>query len=143
MRWTITLCTTLMLVSNMFGQGQSAIIVKQVALTNQTAFIPPTVLVTPNSNALYRVSAYFEVLSRSQGQCDSFYLNLGWTDASPSGNGRRTLMLRDCSVLQDSDQMTVVASDLAGKPLGYSVKDANRVPPAVPFNVYITVEQLQ
>jgi hypothetical protein len=125
--------------------GQSAPIVKQVALTNQTAYISPTVLVTPKSNAVYRISAYFEVVSLDQNSCDYYYLNLGWSDASPSGQGRAKLTIFTSPTCDGrySAQEVVVVSDLAGEPLGYSVTDTDGVPPSVPFNLYITVEQLQ
>jgi hypothetical protein len=143
MNWKMMLFTLLILATNMFGQNQSAVIIQQVALTNQTAYIPPTELVAPTSNALYRISAYLEVLSTvSNEKGDLYYLNIGWTDASPTGLVKKTLTVADYTTPL-WNQMTVIASDLGGKPLWYSVTDAFSLPPRVPFNVYITVEQLQ
>lgn len=143
MRWILTAATMLVLAAS--SLGQSAVIVAQVALTNQTSYIPLTALVTPESNALYRVSAYFEVLSlEHSGVCDHYDLNIRWSDTSPVVKGMSTLTVYDNSFCNApySAQKTVIVSDLAGKPLGYSVTGVGDAP-LVPLNVYITVEQLQ
>jgi len=141
----LTLIFLLMLISALSasGQTQSAVIVAQVTLTNQTAYIPPTRLVMPKSNALYRISAYIEALGQNQTQCDEYLLNLGWTDATPQGS-KQVIFAKtyNCSS-PEYDQRVMIVSDLSGKPLGYSVTDTNGVAPTEPFNVYITVEQLQ
>jgi hypothetical protein len=143
MNWKTMFFTVLILATNMFGQGQSAVIVKQVALTNQTAFISPTELLIPTSTALYRVSAYFEVLSFSRDG-DEYFLNIGWTDATLTGNRKKTLTIRDYDPALYSNSASLIVSDLAGKPLEYSVTDnLGLQQPADPFDLYITVEQLQ
>jgi hypothetical protein len=143
MRRTMILSTMFILAASVFGQGQSAVIVKQIVLTNQTAYIPPTVLVTPTSDALYRITAYLEVLSKvGPLRGDFYYLNIGWTDASPAGGAKKTIAVSDYTAPL-RNQMAVIASDIVGKPLMYSVTDGFSMPPQAPFNVYITVEQLQ
>lgn len=144
MRWMISITTTiLLLAANGLAQGQSAPIVKQVALANQTSFIKPTVLVTPKNNALYRVSAYLEATAIGTNG-DEYYLNIGWMDAM--GKKQKIAIQIFDSEGQDFPlwgQTTLVVSDLAGNPLGYSVTDVIGGQPQVPYSVFITVEQLQ
>jgi hypothetical protein len=120
-------------------------IVAQVALTDQTASIPTTTLITPKHSGLYRLSAYavptttvgesevlfffvyadnagsetlsFPVLANSQTGC------IGQPGASP-----------DCSFVS-------VIRDNAGVPLTFSAT----VPQGsdVTYDLFITVEQLQ
>jgi hypothetical protein len=125
------------------AQRNSAIIVKQVSLENQTAFIKPTKLVTPNSDALYRISAYMEVTTVGTNG-EEYYLNIGWTDAV----GKKDKTVIDIANSNGEirplwEQTTLVVHDLAGSPLGYSVTDILGGMPQVPFSVFITVEQLQ
>jgi hypothetical protein len=140
-RWIITLFTTVTLAAAAFGV--SAIIVKQVALTNQTVFIPTTQLLTPSRTALYRISAFLEVTSLTT-QEDTYFLHIGWTDA-PRKELRKVITIETYTgaTSPPSGWTTMVVSDLAGTPITYSVTNFAGGLPEVPFNLYMTVEQLQ
>ena len=124
------------------AHGQSAIIVKQVKLLSQTDLIKPTILITPKNDSLYRVSVYLDVVPGTNVVA-AYWLTFGWTDTT----GIVTKQVKVCSVKDcdapESSQSSFIVSDLAGSPLGYTTT-ANRQPPLpAPYNVYITVEQLQ
>jgi hypothetical protein len=120
--------------------AQSPKIVAHVDLINQTNTIPATALLTPPSSGLYRVSAYMDVTSYTQSG-SIWYLNIGWTDTA----GHRS---KQFAVQQTPNhngptwaEGTVVAGDVAGRPLNYSVTlDGEDY---APFDLFITVEQLQ
>ena len=57
----------------------SPVIVKRVALTNQTETIPITTIVTVAQTGMYRVSAYMTAITQSNGTHVK-YLHLNWND---------------------------------------------------------------
>src|SRR5229473_1444535 len=57
----------------------SPVIVKRVALTNQTETIPTTTIVTVGQTGMYRVSAYMAAITQSNGTHVK-YLHLNWND---------------------------------------------------------------
>jgi hypothetical protein len=121
--------------------AQSAPIVAQVSITNQSAAIPSTVLVTPSADAVYRVTAYFDSSKLDQSK-SRWCLATAWTDdAAP----RRQTVQIDSSANAGFPtwlSTTFSARVKAGVPLIYGVTrcfgQANN-----PFDLYMTVEQLQ
>jgi hypothetical protein len=124
-------------------------IVKQLALTHQTASIPATILLTPRADGLYRVSTYITSTfgNGSAGEAD---LYMFWTDDSGAGQCLDYTaasipcvtvwagMFTDTPTFGSaSNQFTIRA--LAGTPITYNVVYG---PPAV-YELFITVEQLQ
>jgi len=65
----------------------SASIVATVSLPNQTAPLPSTVLFTPGTTGLFRVTAYMtEVVPlANNGSVDTWIYHLGWTDDAVVG----------------------------------------------------------
>lgn len=127
-----------------FGQtptvGGSPTIVAQVSLTDQTSPIPITTLVTPSSDALYRVTAYF-LMTKFDQSGSHWCLTTGWTD---DVRRRVKTVYIDSSANQGLPtwvSLIVSPRDKAGVPLTYQVNlCAGLVPNA--YNLYITVEQL-
>ena len=107
--------------------------VASVTFTAQTAAIPPTVIFTPTTAGLYRVSAY---LSTSPTAGSVWKYALTWTDdekarnsgAQPVGPGT-------------FGAFSVTVQSVGGKAISYSV-GAGSNPPGASFNLVITVEQL-
>src|SRR5690349_1169923 len=61
--------------------AQTPVIVAQVTVFNQSTKIPPTALVTPALNGVYRVSAYMTELATKQSKGRDV-LTLTWSDDS-------------------------------------------------------------
>ncbi len=57
----------------------SPVVVRRVALTNQTETIPTTTIVTVGQTGMYRVSAYMTAITQSRGTHVK-YLHLNWND---------------------------------------------------------------
>ncbi len=120
--------------------AQSPTIVAQVSLTNQAAPIPKTTLVTPSADALYRVTAYF-VVTKTNRSGTLWHLTLGWEG---DGGTKAT----DVTIASNPNEgyptwvsWTVSPGDKAGFPLTYQVGPTGTI--ANPYNLFITVEQLQ
>lgn len=142
-RFTDCVLLVILLVHGAFAQSPK--IVAKVALTNQSNAIPPTALVTPADAALYRVSAYMTVTSYNETGA-RWCFNIGWTDDvsqrskqfqvdNTQNNGTPTWIFT-----------TIVARDVGGKPLGYSVANTGQGCQGEqfqPFDLFITVEQIQ
>jgi hypothetical protein len=134
-------CLLLVAASCVGAAAQSATIVAQVSITNQSASIPRTVLVTPSADALYRVTAYFDSSKLDQSK-SVWCLVTAWTDdAAP----RRQTVHIDSSANQGYPtwlSTTFSTRVKAGVSLIYEV---TRCTGQVnnPFDLYLTVEQLQ
>jgi len=133
-------------------------IVASVSLTDQTALIPETTLLTPTANALYRISFYMvQQLPQnpSCGNCGDLEANFQWTDDGgthlmPSSTYPSTgiQLWNPCSggVCQPSLEdgatpgLTFLARVNAGTPLTYSV--TGTIESGVSYDVFVTVEQL-
>jgi hypothetical protein len=59
--------------------AESPVIVAQIAVDNQTSPIPRTVILTPTSDAFYRVSVYLN-FTRNNNSNAEVCLNIQWTD---------------------------------------------------------------
>jgi hypothetical protein len=116
-------------------------IVAQVHLTGQTAPIPPTTLLVPKKDGLYRVSAYL-VDTRIGKPLTVLCFSMTWTDdagAETSGpipfDG------------QYGSQFTPWSTTMrvnAGTPLSYSATDNDcHVGPVYTYEVFFTVERLE
>jgi hypothetical protein len=107
--------------------------VASVTLTAQTAAIPPTVIFTPTTSGLYRVSAY---LSTSPTAGSVWKYALTWSDdekarnSGPQPVGPGTF-----------GAFSATVQSAAGKAISYSV-GAGANPTGSTFNLVITVEQL-
>lgn len=121
------------------AQGGSPTIVAQVSLTDQTSQIPLTELVTPTNDAIYRVSAYIQVPSFNPRGGD-WCVSLGWTDNVGPKKQTTKVSERDSTLWTSA---TILARDLSGKPLSYSVISHCGNPPTGPYNLFLVVEQLQ
>jgi hypothetical protein len=123
------------------GFAQSPKIIAEVALTNQTDPIQSTKLANPDADALYRVSVYVEVTATNQYGA-AWCLTVGWTD--PVAPRSKQLVI-DTS--HDTGEpvwtyTSIVARDVADKPLGYAVSQC-AAGPIAPYDLFITVGQLQ
>lgn len=78
MRIARLLLLSLTVLASAAAFGQSAQIVAQVKLLNQSSRIPWTTLLTPSTNGLFRVSAY--LVGSNNAKSGDWTLNLMWTD---------------------------------------------------------------
>lgn len=118
------------------GFGQNAptnstrypLIVAKVSLTNQTAQIPWTTLVTPTATHLYRISVYMDGPRENDWSLDVL-----WTD----DNGQQGAGVQTNN---PGNYVTWVATirDMAGSPLKYQVAGSEGS-----YSLSLTVEQLE
>lgn len=113
-------------------------VVAQVAFTNQTVGIPLTTLVTPKSNALFRISGTVEGYSGCSppiyGVC--FY----WTDDTGTDQGYISIDSGPIMAIGNLYLLTGVIRDLGGAPLSYEVFPYSV---SCAYGLFFTVEQLQ
>lgn len=119
--------------------AQSPTIVAQVDLTNQTAPIPLTGLVTPANDALYRISIYLEVPSFNPAG-GIWCVATGWTDNV--GPKKQTTSVNEANTTLWISA-TILARDLSANQLSYSVSGCHQKVSSQPYNLFMTVEQLQ
>ncbi len=118
-------------------------IVAQVALTGQTAPIPQTTLLTPQTNGLYRISAYI-VTTTLATNGDPINLNLTYTD--DSGAKTRYITSMNSGTFFPNNDVGVVSTVRAdaGFPLAYSTTcDPYCSGFDATYELFLTVEQLQ
>jgi len=113
-------------------------IVAQVALTNQTANIPLTTLLTPQATGLYRVSGYMDCSGDAMNVAE---FDLSWT--GPTGNANLGTLgaVSNCSG-NSATTWSYTVLDTKGSPLSYEVAGAITFPP-FSYNIFFTVEQSQ
>jgi hypothetical protein len=131
----------IVLASCVAATAQSPTIVAQVSLTNQTTRIPKTTLVTPSADALYRVTAYLNMVGADNSSSFTC-LTTGWSD---NGGGRSQIVFVDSTLNQGVPtwlSTTFSARVKAGVPLVYSVSLC-KGGVFNPYDLFITVEQLQ
>jgi hypothetical protein len=112
-------------------------IVAQVTLTDQTGPIPATVLVTPQSSGVFRLSGiqYGSVGCDSEPPAD---VAVSWTDL----RGPETVQAEfNEQTGSSSPGLSVIVEDIAGAPLSYQIPAGNIN--CTPYNFFMTVEQLQ
>jgi len=105
------------------------VIVARVALTNQTAPIPPTNIVTPRQGRLYRVSYYLDC----GGQNLDWMFLLHWADA----NGSETFTSAPCNSPSNPSLGVATVRTSAGSPLKYETTGV-----AGRYDLFFTVERL-
>jgi|GEM_PF-5569642 len=133
----------LIIVSSCIGAtAQSATIVAQVSLTNQTLGIPRTTLVTPSADALYRVTAYFD-LANGDALYTRWCLGFFYADDVARRGGDFLEITAPGDYLATAASTTFAAQVRAGMPLTYTTGVCNGGNKKDPYNLYITVEQLQ
>jgi hypothetical protein len=135
-------CLLLLAIACTIANAQSAPIVAQVTLTNQTAGIPPTVLVNPSVDGLYRVTFYFNALKGSPRGEDDWTLSIKWFDTSSERvkTFEITTIQGEMVPLWNSASIPVYVK--AGTSLTYATSDL--LPNRQSFyDLFITVEQLQ
>jgi hypothetical protein len=118
-------------------------VVAQVALAGQTAPIPPTTILTPQTNGSYRVSAYI-VTTTPATNGDPIYLNLTYTD--DSGGKTLTILYLNSGTFFPNNEAEVVFAVRAnaGIPLAYSIScDPYCSGFDATYELFLTVEQLQ
>ncbi len=135
----LTICS-LVILWTCSAFAQSPVIVANVSLLNQISTIFPTTLVTPSSDALYRITAYMEMTKTNTSNwswCANFFFNDG---LRKRGVGVEVETNSD----NDVSSGVFVAADKAGVPLTYSVTDCSGTKRGKePFNLFFTIEQLQ
>jgi hypothetical protein len=126
----------LLLVSwNVWGQSTTAtntsypVIVARVSLTNQTAPIPPTTIVTPKQDRLYRVSYYLDC----GGKDLDWIILLHWADA----NGNETFTSAPCNSPNNPSLGVATVRASASSPLRYETTGV-----AGHYDLFFTVERL-
>jgi hypothetical protein len=129
-------------------------VVAKVAITGRTSAIPATTLLTPASNALYRVSAY-GVVTVPNGNTAFWHLKLNWTDDYGSENCYNgTQQGTSCTLLKINSnwenfgqyrwgqQGAWVVRANAGTPLSYSMADVGGATGST-YDLFLTVEQIE
>ena len=116
-------------------------IVAQVALTNQSATILPTPILTPQSSGVYRISE--NALSRDQNCVNASSLlssTLDWVDDVGPRSVFSTATLPGGGLFMNwVFSWTVIVKASAGAPIAYEIPQVN----CKPYDLFITVEQLQ
>jgi hypothetical protein len=142
--------------TNTSSSPASPTIVATVSLPNQTAPLPSTVLFTPDTTGLFRVTAYMtEVVPlTNNGSVDTWIYHLGWTDdaGKESGNGQHGIMLLQTNLTPpsawaatlntSSPGLTSIVEAVGGAPVTFSMSKAGSVNGPSTYSLYITVEQL-
>jgi|SRR5580700_1734987 hypothetical protein len=140
---SLTACLVILLglCGSGFGQaGKVPVIAANVSIVNQTGQIPPTVLLTPTGNSLYRVSVYFSVLTPgSQNGGNLWCVNITWTD---DGQKRTKTAQVNTSTVGNYTTLVIPVRAIANQPLSYSLVGCDGIAPE-PYDLLITVEQLQ
>jgi hypothetical protein len=123
-------------------------IIKKVVLSNQTAVIPTTTLITPGTTGLFRISAYMTQIATAQGGPTTF--NLGWSDDA----GQETSWVAEPPIVQQTDAVpplswgqnyeggpgnTVTIEGVAGQPITFWTANSSSVGT---YSLYIVVERL-
>jgi hypothetical protein len=150
------LCAILVLFSAAVASSHSARrlpkVVAKVAVKGRTSGIPETKLLTPASNALYRVSGY-GVVTVPNGNTAFWVLQLNWTDDyGPENCYNGTQQGIPCPLLTINSnwenygqyrwaQQTWVVRANAGTPLSYSMVDDGGATGST-YDLFLTVEQL-
>jgi hypothetical protein len=136
MRW-ITAGLLLLVSWNVWGQSTSAgtissypLIVARVALTNQTAPIPPTTIVTPKQARLYRVSYYLDC----GGQNLDWMILLHWVDTNGTSE---TFTSAPCNSPSNPSLGVATVRASASSPLRYETTGV-----AGHHDLFFTVERL-
>ena len=127
----------------------SPTIVASIALTNQTATIPPTTVFTPTQTGLYRLSVYMTQTVSVPRSTSEWRYNLAWVDdAGVEGTGfygvisvstAKTPPSAWGSSNGTSPGNVAIFQAIAGQPVTYSVL-CNKAGGA--YSLYFTVEQL-
>jgi hypothetical protein len=111
------------------GNANYAVIIARVNLTNQTAPIPPTTIVTPKQNMLYRVSYYIDC----GGQDLDWMILLHWADAS----GNEKFTSAPCNSPNNPSLGVATVRASAGSPLTYETTGVGGH-----YDLFFTVERL-
>jgi hypothetical protein len=118
---------------NAFGQTSAntsyPVTVARVSLTNQTATIPPTTIVTSRQARLYRVSYYIDC----GGQNLDWMILLHWLDV----NGDEVFSSAPCNSPTNPSFGVVTVRSKAGTPLSYETTGV-----AGHYDLFFTVERL-
>lgn len=124
------------------GVAQSATIVDQVTIRDQAAALPRTTMVTPSVDGVYRISGYFD-LSSGAVLGTRWCLSLYWADdgGQRGGSGYGIEAPGDSGPSFASIALVVKAQ--ANRPLRYQTGPCPGATKASPYNLYLTVEQLQ
>lgn len=115
--------------------GSLPCIVASVSLTDQTAPIPPTTLVTPAANGLFRVTYYLES-SRVQGSV--WGVSFNWRDEMKTRT-TGTLQAQAGTITAG----TIAVRSITGHAITYTASAGGTPPPDASYNLFITVEQVQ
>lgn len=105
-----------------------------VALTDQTATVPPTQLIAPADGGLFRITYYIES-SRMRGS--TWFLQFFWRD-----DIKTRAFLNGGAGPGSYGSLSLVTRVAPGHAITYSVTD-NSNPPGTSYNLFVSVEQLQ
>jgi hypothetical protein len=125
----------------------SPVIVRKVALTNQSAPISTTTLFTPPQSGLYRVSVYMTQVVANVQQNGLWSYNIGWSDDA----GAETASLVQLAAAQVPPQAwgsfvgspgnVIVLQTVAGQPVTYSVALQGAADGGGVYSLYFVVER--
>jgi hypothetical protein len=138
--------------TNTSSSPASPTIVATVSLPNQTAPLSSTVLFTPDTTGIFRVTTYMtEVVPLTHDGGYVWTYHLGWTDdaGKESGNGSNGLMVLltrqtppSAWAGTPSPGLTSIVEAVGGAPITFSMSKAGSVNGPSTYSLYITVEQL-
>jgi hypothetical protein len=114
-------------------------VVTTVTLTNQSKAIPATTIYTPNTDGLFRVSAYLSLTTVKNVNNEGWELLLAWTDEIGTKKANTNSYNGGSNALTD----TFVVRGIAGQPLGYTTNPISGGGPQSNYNLFIVVEELE
>jgi len=122
------------------GPADFPTMVASLSLTSQTAAVPPTVLFTPTSNGLFRISVDMIVTQAKKKNFGNAYWRgiLEWTDAVPEKRIGPMVSLDAPGDHGQGETYTFAAA--AGQPVTFSVR-GNRHGQSS-YDVFLVVEQV-
>lgn len=125
---------------NGFSQTPQWKVIKEFHVFGGSAGIPPTVVFTPESNGLYRVSGYFAVFS-TVVQDNGWLTKIYWTDQTGlPGSASLALYLNNGNYYTQVGPK--IFSPQVGTPVYFVVPPTSPPPMDATYDVAFTIEQL-
>jgi len=140
MRLARLLVLAVIVLASASALDQSPVIVAQLTLLNQNNQIPPTVLLTPATHGIYRVSAYMTELA-TKFTVGTYNLVLNWSDEAGGPEQSPPSWVELPANRYSSG--TLIVRSVAGKSIQYYVNGSNGTKTNFSYNLFITVEQLE
>jgi hypothetical protein len=132
--------STLAFCAHSFGQTPQWKVIKEFHAFGGSANIPPTVVFTPESNGLYRVSGYFAMFS-TVVQDNGWLTKIYWTDQTGlPGSASLALYLNNGDIYTQVGPK--IFSPQVGTPVYFVVPPTSPPPMDATYDVAFTIEQL-